>query len=115
MTGCPTGKRGMMLADSLPRRLTVDSQTLMLVGISIAGLLLALVVWAYTSRRRRGSLRERSGREYERTVGAVGPARADSVLRKRADCVSPLDLRKRTQAQIDAFAGEWGRWQSRFA
>ena len=92
----------------------MDSQTLMLVGISVAVLLLGLVVWAYTSRRRRVNLRERFGPEYERTVEAVGPARADSVLRERAERVSRFNLRKLTQDQTDAFAREWRRIQSRF-
>jgi hypothetical protein len=93
----------------------VDSETLMLVGVSVVViLLLGLAAWAYTSRRRRVNLRERFGPEYERTVEAVGPARAESVLRERAERVSRFDLRKLTQDQADAFAREWRRIQARF-
>ena len=92
----------------------MDSQTLMLVGVSVVVLLLALAVWAYTSRRRRVNLRERFGPEYERTVEAVGPARADSILQERAERVSRFNLHKLTHDQTDAFAREWRRIQSRF-
>jgi hypothetical protein len=92
----------------------VDSQTLMLVGVAVVILLLGLAAWAYTSRRRRVNLRERFGPEYERAVEAVGPARADSVLRERAERVSRFNLRKLTPDQTDAFAREWRRVQSRF-
>ena len=92
----------------------MDSQTLMLVVAGVVVLLLGLAAWAYTSRRRRVNLRERFGPEYERTVEAVGPARADSVLRERAERVSRFNLHKLTQDQADAFAREWRRIQSRF-
>ena len=92
----------------------MDSETLMLVGASLVLLLLALAVGAYTSRRRRVNLRERFGPEYERTVEAVGPARADSVLRERAQRVSRFNLHKLTRDQVDAFAREWRRIQARF-
>jgi len=104
----------MMLAVFHDGRLVVDSQTLMLIGVGVAVLLLVLAAWAYTSRMRRVNLRERFGPEYERTVEAVGPARADSVLRERPERVSRFSLRKLSQAQADAFAREWRRIQSRF-
>jgi hypothetical protein len=92
----------------------VNSETLVLVGIGVVVLLLGLAVWAYTRRRRRVNLRERFGPEYERTVEAVGPARADAVLQERAARVSRFKLRKLTQEQADAFAREWRRTQARF-
>ena len=64
--------------------------------------------------RRRVNLRDRFGPEYDRTVDAVGPARAESVLRDRADRVSRFNLRKLTQDQADSFAREWRRIQARF-
>ena len=92
----------------------MDSETLMLVGIGVIVLLLGLAVWAYTTRRRRVNLRERFGPEYERTVAAVGPARAETVLRERAERVSRFNVRKLTKDQADAFAREWRRIQARF-
>jgi hypothetical protein len=59
----------------------MDSETVMLAGMAVVVLLLGLAAWVYTSRRRHVHRRERFGPEYERTVEAVGPARADSVLR----------------------------------
>ena len=91
----------------------MDQRTVMLVGVGVVVLLLVLV-WAYMSRRRRVNLRERFGPEYERTVEAVGPARADSVLQARAERVSRFNLRKLTQDQADAFVREWRLIQARF-
>ena len=92
----------------------MDSQTLMLVGMGVVVLLLGLAAWAYTSRRQRVNLRERFGPEYERTVEAVGPARAESILRERSERVSRFHLRKLTQDQADAFSREWRRVQALF-
>ena len=92
----------------------MDSQTLMLVGAVVVVLVLGVAAWAFTTRRRRVNLRERFGPEYERTVQAVGPERADTVLRERANRVSRFNLHKLTQDQADAFAREWRRVQARF-
>ena len=92
----------------------MDSDTLMLVGSVAAIVLLGLAAWAYMSRRRHANLRERFGPEYQRTVEAVGAARADSVLRERAERVSRFDLRKLTRDQADAFVREWRLVQGRF-
>ena len=91
----------------------MDSRTWMLVGVGVVVLLLVLI-GAYMSRRRRVNLRERFGPEYERTVAAVGPARADSVLRERAERVSRFNLRRLTQDQADAFVREWRHIQAHF-
>ena len=91
----------------------MDSNTLVLVVIAVV-LLAAVAAWFYTNRRRRMNLRERFGPEYERTVEAVGPARAESVLRDRAARVSRFNLRKLTPDQADSFAREWRRIQARF-
>jgi hypothetical protein len=86
----------------------------MLIGAVVVVFLLGLAAWAYTTRRRRVSLRERFGPEYERTVEAVGQERADALLRSRAERVSRFNLRKLTRDQADAFVREWRRIQSRF-
>ena len=91
----------------------MDQQTLVIVVVGVL-LLLGLATWAYLSRQRRVNLRERFGPEYERTVEAVGPARADSILQERSDRVSRFNLRKLSQDQADAFAREWRRIQARF-
>lgn len=92
----------------------MDSQTLMVIGVGVVVLLLVLAVWAYTSRRQRVSLRERFGPEYERTVEAVGPERADAILRERAERVGRFNLHTLTTDQVNAFARDWRRIQSRF-
>ena len=92
----------------------MDSETLMLIGMVVVALLLGVAAWVFMSRRRRVNLRERFGPEYERTVQAVGPARADAVLQERAERVSRFKLHKLTQDQADAFVREWRRIQARF-
>jgi len=86
----------------------------MIIGVGVVVLLLALAAWYYTTRRQRVHLRERFGPEYERTVEAVGPDRADAILRERAERVSHFNLHKLTNEQVSAFAREWRRIQSRF-
>jgi hypothetical protein len=92
----------------------VDSEILVLVVIAVAVVLIGFVAWSYASRRRRGNLRQRFGPEYDRTVEAVGPTRADAVLRERTERVKRFNLRKLTREQSDAFAREWRRTQARF-
>ncbi len=92
----------------------MDSETLMLVAAGVVVVVLLLAIWVITSRRRRVNLRERFGPEYERTVEAVGPARAESILRERADRVSRFKLHKLSHEQADAFARDWRRIQSVF-
>jgi hypothetical protein len=91
----------------------VDSQTIVVLAVAVI-VVLGLAAWAYIRRRQRVNLRERFGPEYERTVQAVGPARADAVLQERAERVRRFNLHHLTQDQTDAFAREWRRIQSRF-
>jgi hypothetical protein len=92
----------------------VDSTTVMLIGAGVAVVVLVLAVWAYTSRRGRANLRERFGPEYERTVQAVGPDRADAVLRERAERVSRFQLHTLSHDQAEALARQWRLIQARF-
>lgn len=93
----------------------MDSQTLMIVIVAVAIVLVGIAAWAFMSRQRRQQLRQRFGPEYERTVQAVGtPAEADAVLRERAARVDRFKLHPLTQEQADAFAQEWRRVQARF-
>lgn len=92
----------------------MDSQTLMIIGVGVVVVLVLLAVWAYSQRRQRVNLRQQFGPEYDRTVEAVGPERADAVLRERTARVSRFDLHKLSHEQASAFAREWRRVQSRF-
>ncbi len=92
----------------------MDSQTIVVLAVAVIVVLIGVAAWAYIKRRQRVNLRERFGPEYERTVQAVGPARADAVLQERAERVSRFNLHRLTQDQTDAFAREWRRIQSRF-
>jgi hypothetical protein len=96
-------------------RQIVDSQTLMLVGIAVAMLILIAAVWMYSVRQRRERLRERFGPEYDRTVRAVGrPDKAESILKERADRVDRFKLRPLSSSQVDEFDREWRRVQATF-
>lgn len=93
----------------------MDSQTLMLAAAVVVVLAVIGAAWAYVMRERRERLRARFGPEYERTVDAVGsPAKAEAILRKRADRVDRFRLRPLTAAQADEFDREWRRIQSNF-
>jgi hypothetical protein len=93
----------------------VDSQTLMIVAIAIAVLVIAVAAWMYYGRRSRAHLRDRFGPEYDRTVAAVGsPAKAEEVLSERAKRVDRFKIRPLVREQADAFEREWRRIQSRF-
>ena len=89
----------------------MDSQTLMVVGIAVAILILIAAVWMCRAPAQE-RLRERFGPEYDRTVRAVGrPDKAESILKKRADRVDRFKLRPLSSAQADEFDREWRRVQ----
>jgi hypothetical protein len=93
----------------------VDSQTLMVVGIAVAILILIASIWMYSARQRRERLRERFGPEYDRTVRAVGkPDKAESILKQRADRVDRFKLHPLSSSQADEFDREWRRVQATF-
>ena len=93
----------------------MDSQTLMLFAAVVVVLAVVAAAWAYVTKERRERLRARFGPEYERTVDAVGsPAKAEAILRKRADRVDRFKLRPLTATQADEFGREWRSIQSRF-
>jgi hypothetical protein len=88
--------------------LIVGAALLVLVVVGVAA-------WMYSQRQSRARLRERFGPEYERTVQSVGdPARAEAILKERADRVAKFKLHSLTTEQADAFSREWRRVQARF-
>jgi hypothetical protein len=89
---------------------------MMLVGAALLVLVIVgVAAWAYSRRQRGARLRERFGPEYERTVQSVGdPARAEAILKERADRVARFKLHALTSEQRDAFTREWRRVQARF-
>jgi hypothetical protein len=93
----------------------VDSQTLTILIIVAAVILVGFAAWAYMSRQRSYQLRERFGPEYDRAVNAARtPAEAEALLSKRAHRVDRFKLHPLSQEQADSFADQWRRIQARF-
>ena len=93
----------------------MDTETLTILAVCVAVIAVIAAGWAYSVRERRKRLRARFGPEYERTVDAVGdPAKAEAVLRKRANRVDRFKLHPLTAAQAEEFGREWRRIQGTF-
>jgi hypothetical protein len=91
----------------------MTNTTLMIVAIVVV-LAVAALVWIYIERRRNQRLRARFGPEYDRTVQAVGPARAATVLADREKRVSAYKIRKLNQEESTRFSDAWRRVQAKF-
>lgn len=76
--------------------------------IAIAVVLLALLVWLLTQRKRTQALRETFGDEYDRTVEAKGGRRdAEAELLERQERVKHLEIHPLDANQRMRFTGEW--------
>ncbi|HEU5317201.1 MAG TPA: hypothetical protein VFX49_13915 [Chloroflexota bacterium] len=93
----------------------MDTTTVVVVGVVIALIVLALVAWAYSGRRRSAELRERFGPEYERVVSEYGDQKiAEDKLRERQERVEALELRTLAPEERVRFSRTWREVQSRF-
>ena len=93
----------------------MDSQTLTIIAAVVVVAVVMAAAWAYVVRERRARLRARFGPEYDRTVESVGrTAKAEAILKERADRVDRFKLRPLTSVQADEFAREWRLVQGRF-
>lgn len=93
----------------------MDSQTLTILMVAAAVILVGIAAWAYMSRQRTHQLRERFGPEYDRTVRAARTAaEAEAELSKRAHRVERFKLHPLSREQADSFADHWRRIQARF-
>lgn len=78
-------------------------------------IVVALVVWRATEARRRRTLQQRFGPEYDRTVDRADSTReAEAELAARAKRRDELDIRPLTTAARDRYLDEWQRVQARF-
>lgn len=76
--------------------------------VAIAVVLLALVIWLLTRRKRTQALRETFGDEYDRTVEAKGGRRdAEAELLERQQRVKHLEIRPLDDNQRMRFTGQW--------
>jgi hypothetical protein len=83
----------------------MDTIVVILVVVLVVAVAAAAV--ALASARRRASLRERFGPEYERAVAAGDRKDAEAELRGRLDARRKLDIRSLSEAERDAYGQEW--------
>jgi hypothetical protein len=81
----------------------------------LAVIVVAIVAWAITSKRRTESLHERFGPEYERAVTQSGNRRSgEADLRDRVKRREELDIRPLAPAAAERYRTEWREVQARF-
>ena len=90
--------------------------TATVIGILVALVIVAGVIWYVTDRKRRTeSLQARYGPEYTRTVSEIGSRRrAEEELVKRQERVEHLEIRPLLADQRELFAERWRRAQAAF-
>ncbi|MGH3835937.1 MAG: hypothetical protein ACRDSF_09565 [Pseudonocardiaceae bacterium] len=92
----------------------MDTVVLVIIGIVVLAAVVAFAVWDIR-RRRRASLQERFGPEYEREVQARGSeSDAAQHLGKVADRRDRLDIRQLEPAARDRYTQRWEAVQSKF-
>jgi hypothetical protein len=85
-----------------------------LIAVAVV-LVLGIVVWQVTARRRTGKLQEQFGPEYDRTVGAADSKReAEAELHAREERRRELEIRPLSQATRDRYAETWRSVQAQF-
>lgn len=90
-------------------------QTMLIVAIVIAVVVIAFIAWAVVRQRRSQELRERFGPEYGRAVGESGDTRkAEAVLGDRVKRVERLHIRPLSPEEHARFTREWKTVQARF-
>jgi FtsZ-interacting cell division protein ZipA len=90
-------------------------ETWVWIAIAIAVIIVLVALWSATRARRTRSLRDRFGREYDRTVEQAGDRReAEQELREREKRHEELDLRPLDPEVRDRYLEEWEATQGRF-
>lgn len=85
------------------------------VMVAVAVVVIALVAWAATRKRRTTRLVGQFGPEYDRAVDHLGSkAKAEADLVARAKERAKLDIKPLAPADHDRFAEAWHRTQERF-
>ena len=85
------------------------------IAVVAAVTIVALVAWAYAQSRRRTSLREQFGPEYDRTVDSAKSRRtAERELEEREKAHERLDIRPLSQAARDRYTADWHRAEQQF-
>ncbi|MGH7558731.1 MAG: hypothetical protein ACREMD_13315 [Gemmatimonadota bacterium] len=91
------------------------SDTVLIVIVIIAALVVAGFIWLILNRRRTARLREDFGTEYEHLVIERGDSKAaEEELRARKERVEDYDLHDLSDRERAAFTERWQQVQSRF-
>ena len=81
----------------------------------VAALVLVAIAFLITQQRRKTTLRQRFGKEYDRAVRERGSERqAQALLDERAKRVEKFNIRRLESAEREQFAGRWRAVQARF-
>jgi len=92
-------------------------ETWMVIAVALIALtivLLAIVGWSMSRRRRTDRLRGGFGPEYEREVNRLGKGKGESELQQRRARVEQLQIRELSREQASGFASDWDAVQSHF-
>jgi hypothetical protein len=80
----------------------------------LAVIVVALLAWAITRKRRTESLHERFGPEYDRAVDEGGRRSGEADLHERVKRREELDIRPLAPAAAERYSTEWREVQARF-
>jgi hypothetical protein len=93
----------------------MHTNTTLLVVIIVIALIVIAVAVLLVQKRRRGELRQRFGKEYDRAVRERGSEReAQAALERREKRVARFNIRHLSAVERDRYAEQWRAVQSRF-
>ena len=93
----------------------MDDAWVWIVVIAAVVIVVALIAWAATRKRKTDELRERFGPEYDRALSRDGGRReGESELRERVECHDALDIQPLSPDAAARYRQEWRDVQARF-
>jgi ABC-type nickel/cobalt efflux system permease component RcnA len=93
----------------------MDTTLWIVIAVVAALVVVALAAWAYARSKRRATLQEQFGPEYDRTVSAAKSRReAERELEEREKAHEQLDIRPLSQAARDRYTEDWQRAEQQF-
>jgi len=93
----------------------MSNETLMVIAIVVAAVVVVLAVWMLFSRRKTAALRARFGPEYDHVLhSARTPAEAERELLKRQSRVEQFSIKPLLREDAERFTAEWRSVQARF-
>jgi hypothetical protein len=93
----------------------MDTTWWIVIAVVAALVVLALLAWAYSQSRRRSTLKDQFGPEYDRTVSSAGSRRkAERDLADRERTHEELDIQPLSEAARTRYTDDWQRAEQRF-